>query len=118
MTHDWFKASDHLALDGQGNPAHAQRDVAKRDGIEIAGRPESCNQSLARAISAFPAWLPQETDMQEDSPPTHSVMTSRRGLLALAVGGALTTAIEAPPAFAQVRSSCQRRAMPSNRFPF
>jgi len=31
-------------------------------------------------------------DMQEDSPSTHSVMTSRRGLLALAAGGALVTA--------------------------
>src|SRR5579862_8900734 len=40
-------------------------------------------------------------DMQEDSPPTHSVTTSRRGLLALAAGGALSTAIGVPPAFAQ-----------------
>jgi hypothetical protein len=39
--------------------------------------------------------------MQEDSPSTHSVMTSRRGLLALAAGGALVTAIGAPRAFAQ-----------------
>src|ERR1700747_1678270 len=40
-------------------------------------------------------------DMQEDSPSTHPVMTSRRGLLALAAGGALVTAIGAPRAFAQ-----------------
>ena len=39
--------------------------------------------------------------MQEDSPLTHSVTTSRRGLLALAAGGALVTAIGAPRAFAQ-----------------
>jgi len=39
--------------------------------------------------------------MQEDSPVAHSVMTSRRGLLALVAGGALSTAIGARPAFAQ-----------------
>jgi epoxide hydrolase len=43
----------------------------------------------------------QEMDVQEDSPFTHSVMTSRRRLLALAAGGALSTAIGAPAAFAQ-----------------
>src|SRR6266853_3776860 len=43
----------------------------------------------------------QTMDMQEDSPFTHSVMTSRRGLLALAAGGVLSTAIGARPAFAQ-----------------
>src|SRR4029077_1909857 len=48
--------------------------------------------------------MPQETDMQEDSPLTHSVTTSRRGLLALAVGGALATAIATPRAFAQARA--------------
>ena len=39
--------------------------------------------------------------MQEQSPLPDSLSTSRRGLLALAVGGALITAIGAPPAFAQ-----------------
>src|ERR1700751_6226909 len=40
-------------------------------------------------------------DMQEDFPLTRSVTTSRRGLFALAAGGALVTAIGAPRAFAQ-----------------
>src|SRR6266481_3039864 len=73
-----------------------------RDGIANRGRTRQLQSQLsAAAISAFPAWLAQEMDMQEDSPFTHSVMTSRRGLLALAAGGALSTAIGAPAAFAQ-----------------
>jgi epoxide hydrolase len=39
--------------------------------------------------------------MQENSTSAHPVTTSRRDLLALAAGGALSTVIGAPPAFAQ-----------------
>src|SRR5713101_9112902 len=57
--------------------------------------------SSALSTLAAIAEAQSEMDMQEDSTFTHSVMTSRRRLLAVAAGGALRTAIGAPPAFAQ-----------------